>query len=89
MHKGGYPDGKRLPTTKCPTSGKRMLDKKSAITAANSSMILHHIKMRIYPCPDCNMYHLATTHPDGYNGYRQKVTMNDRRRKKSNTILDF
>lgn len=39
-------------------SGKIILDKKSAVTMANLTLKLHHIKMNIYQCED--HWHLAT-----------------------------
>lgn len=43
----------------CP-SGKVQYDKKGATTLKNLTMDLHHIQMRIYPCPDCGYWHLAS-----------------------------
>lgn len=43
----------------CP-SGKHIYDKKGAVTLKNLTMEIHHIKMRIYQCPDCNYWHLAS-----------------------------
>lgn len=42
------------------TNGKQILDKKSAVTMANLTYRLHHIKMKEYNCPECNFWHLAT-----------------------------
>ena len=44
----------------CPT-GKKILDKKGALSMKNLTMELHHIKMEIYQCKDgCNGWHLTT-----------------------------
>jgi hypothetical protein len=43
----------------CPT-GKKIYDKKGATTLKNKTMELHHIEMRIYPCPRCNGWHLTS-----------------------------
>ena len=45
--------------TKC-INGKIILDKKSAITMANLTFKLHHIKMDVYNCPRCNFWHTST-----------------------------
>jgi len=41
--------------------GKVIYDKKTAITAANKRFEENHIKLRVYPCPDCGHWHLTHT----------------------------
>lgn len=66
----------------CRTSGKRMLDKKGAMTVANSSKIVHNKEMRAYECPDCGAWHVATNdYKDFSNKRRSKETINDKRKK--------
>lgn len=45
------------------SSGKRVLDKKTAITAANASLKEFHNKMKVYQCPECNYWHLSSVNP--------------------------
>jgi hypothetical protein len=40
--------------------GKKIYDKKGAVSMSNLTMKLHHIKMRPYKCPFTNHWHLAT-----------------------------
>lgn len=45
----------------CHKSGKPCYDKKSAITAKNSSRRKRGVELREYHCPDCNWWHLTHT----------------------------
>lgn len=45
----------------CSRSGKPCYDKRAATTAANLRYKEAHIRLRIYPCPDCNWWHLTKT----------------------------
>jgi len=41
-------------------NGKPVYDKKSAVTARNKRWKEDHIKLRIYPCFQCNGWHLTS-----------------------------
>lgn len=57
-------------------NGKRAYSKKCAISAANKRFKEDHIKLRIYPCPKCGMWHLTKQVTDiwregrNYKNYR-------------------
>lgn len=40
-------------------NGKATYDKKGATTAKNKRWKEERLELRIYPCPDCNMWHLT------------------------------
>lgn len=68
---------------KCLETGKRILDKKSAITAVNDSMERTHKTMRTYQCSFCNFWHLATDNKrDWSNKKKSKETIRDKRKGK-------
>jgi len=68
---------------KCPTSGKRMMDKKSSAAAVNISMQIQHKKMKPYFCGDCNSWHVASNNEKDFSHeQRSKETINDSRRAK-------
>lgn len=52
-------------------NGKASYDKKGALTASNSRKRFDHVELRIYPCPDCNMWHLANMDKARF-GHRMK-----------------
>lgn len=54
----------------CP-DGKKGLDKKGAVTLKNLTMRLHHIKMKVYRCPFCNQWHLASI--GGHKPFRHNI----------------
>jgi hypothetical protein len=45
--------------TSCPT-GKRVFDKRTAVTMRNATLKYQHIIMEIYHCYRCNGWHLAS-----------------------------
>lgn len=47
----------RLPVRYC--RGKACYDKRQAQTAANSRFREDHVRLRLYPCPDCGYWHLT------------------------------
>lgn len=48
----------RPPIRRC--NGKVCYDKRGARTAANDRYDEDHVKLRIYPCPRCNSWHLTS-----------------------------
>lgn len=54
--------------------GKKMFDKKGAITLRNLSLRIHHIKMREYHCAMSDTWHLTTVKNNKKNhfDYRRK-----------------
>ena len=48
------------PINFCVISGKACYDKKGAVTAANKRWDDAYVKLRVYPCPDCNWWHLSS-----------------------------
>lgn len=45
-------------------------DKRGAVTAKNARMHQDHVRLRIYPCPNCGGWHL--THKILWDGLKQK-----------------
>lgn len=62
----------------CPTTGKVMFDKKTAITARNKRWKESRVGLREYQCDDCGYWHL--TRGSFYNGKRHKMRYENRHR---------
>lgn len=50
----------KSPVQYCATSGKVMYDKRGAVTSANHRFEEDHTRLRVYPCPSCNAWHLTS-----------------------------
>lgn len=61
-HQNKHEYMRALPVKYCPVSGKVCFDKRGAQTAANSRFEEEHVKLRIYPCPDCQRMGLPAWH---------------------------
>ena len=53
-----YPKRFRVRLDYC--KGKPSYDKKGALTAKNKRWIDDRIRLRVYHCPDCNLWHLTS-----------------------------
>lgn len=59
------------------TSGKKCMDKRSALTLKNTTRELHHIEMKEYWCAWCNYWHLTTVKTNSKHRFNHKEDLYD------------